>query len=53
MFGLFNSVVSLATDATKVVLAPVEITVDLVSAVSKPIAEIVKDLTVDIKSMKD
>jgi hypothetical protein len=53
MFGLFNSVVDLASDVVKVVVAPVEMAVDLAGAAVKPLAEAAKDLTKDIKSLKD
>jgi hypothetical protein len=53
MFGLLNSVVSLASDVVKVVIAPVEMAVDLAGAAVKPIAEVAKELTKDIKSLKD
>jgi hypothetical protein len=53
MFGLLNSVISLASDAAKIVIAPVEMAADLAGAVVKPLAEVAKDLTADIKSLKD
>ena len=53
MFSLFKSVVDLATDVAQVVVAPVEMAVDLTDAVVKPVAEVAKDLANDIKSLKD
>lgn len=53
MFGFLKSLTDLATDLTKVALAPVEIAVDLVGAVAKPLAEAAKDLAADVKSLKD
>lgn len=53
MFGLFNSVVGLATDAAKVALAPVEIALDLAGAAVKPLAEVAAVLVDDVKSLKD
>ena len=53
MFGLFKSVVDLATDVVKVAAAPVEIVADLAGAAIKPAAEVAKDLVADVKSLKD
>ena len=53
MFGFLNSAVDLVSDVAKVALAPVEIAVDLAGAAIKPLAEVAKDLTNDIKSLKD
>jgi hypothetical protein len=53
MFGLLKSLTGLATDAAKVVLAPVEIAVDLVSVPVKLLADAAKDLANDVKSLKD
>ena len=53
MFGLLKSVVELATDVVKVVAAPVEMAVDLADAAVKPLVEVAKDLTNDIKQLKE
>jgi diacylglycerol kinase len=53
MFGLFDSVVDLVSDVAKVVIAPVEIAVDLAGAAVKPLAEVAKDLANEVKSLKD
>ncbi len=47
--GLFDSLVGLATDAVKIVIAPVEIVVDIVSVPVKEIAEVATDLAKDVK----
>jgi len=49
MFGLFKSVIDLTTDVAKIVAAPVTIVVDVVGAGVKPIAEVVEELSDDIK----
>jgi len=51
--GLFDSLTSLVENTAKVVLAPVEIVVDLADAAMQPLAEAAKDLTDDVKSIKD
>ena len=51
--GLFNSLVDLTSNVVKVVTAPVEMAVDVTTAVVKPLAEAAKDLTDDVKSLKD
>lgn len=53
MFGLLTSLTGLATDAARVVIAPVEIAVDLAGAAVKPVAEVAKTLVADVKSLKD
>lgn len=53
MFGLFKSVVDLATDVASVVVAPVEIVADLAGAAVKPVAEVAQELVKDVKSLKD
>jgi hypothetical protein len=53
MFGLLKSVVDLAGDVAKVVIAPVVMAVDLAGAVAKPLAEVAKDLANEVKSLKD
>lgn len=53
MFSLLKSVADLATDAVKVVTAPVEMVVDLAGAAVKPVADAVTELAKDVKSLKD
>jgi len=53
MFSLLKSVVELTTDVVKVVAAPVEMAVDLADAAVKPLVEVAKDLTDEIKQLKD
>lgn len=53
MFGLLKSVVDLAADVTKVVVAAVEIVADLAGAVVKPVAEAAQELAKDVKSLRD
>lgn len=53
MFGLLNSIADLATDVTKVALAPVGVMVDLAGAVVKPLANVAKELVDEAKSLKD
>lgn len=53
MFGLLKSVVDLVTDAAAVVVAPVEMAVDLADAAVKPVADAAKELAKDVKSLKD
>lgn len=53
MFGFLDSVVDLVGDVAKVALAPVAIAVDLAGAAVKPLAEVAKDLTADVKSLKN
>lgn len=51
--GLFGSLFDLASDVVTIVATPVEAVLDLTDAAVKPIAEVVKDLGKDIKSLKD
>lgn len=53
MFGLLKSITDLTVDVVTVVAAPVEIVVDLAGAAVRPIAEVAKELTDEIKSLKD
>jgi hypothetical protein len=53
MFGLLKSVAELTGNVAKVVVAPVEIAVDLAAAATKPLAEAAEELTKDVKSLKD
>lgn len=53
MFRLFKSLTDLAGDVAAVVVAPIEMAVDLTGAAVKPLAEAANDLTDDIKSLKD
>lgn len=52
MFGLLKSIGELASDVLEVVVAPVEMVVDLAGAVVKPVAEIARELVDDVKSVK-
>ena len=47
--GLFE----LTTSVAKIVIAPVEVAVDLTNMVVKPIAEVATEITKDIKSIND
>lgn len=53
MFGLLKSIGDLAADTVRVVAAPIEVIVDAVDAVVKPIADVAEDLVKDVKSLKD
>ncbi|NML61809.1 hypothetical protein HHL21_12135 [Massilia sp. RP-1-19] len=53
MFGLLKSLTDLAGDMATVILAPVEVVIDLTGAAVKPFAEAAKDLAADVKSLKD
>jgi len=53
MFGLLKSIGELAVDTVRVVAAPIEVIVDVVDAVVKPVAEAAEDLVDEIKSLKD
>lgn len=53
MFGLLKSLTDLAGDVATVALAPVEIAVDLVDAAVNPQANAMKDLSDDVKKLKD
>jgi hypothetical protein len=53
MFGFLKSATDLATNVATVVLKPVEIAVDLADAALKPLAEVAKDLSADVKCLKD
>ncbi len=46
---MFKSIFGLAGDIVNVVTAPVEIAADLTRAVTKPVAEAVKDIVMDVK----
>lgn len=49
MFGLFKSVVELASDIVDVAVAPVEIAVDVTKAAVKPVADAAREITEDVK----
>jgi hypothetical protein len=51
MFNLIESIVSVATNATKVVVAPVEITLNLVNAALEPVVDAAKELNKDVRSI--
>lgn len=52
MFSLLKSITDLAVDVTKIVIAPVEIVVDVVSVPVALIAEAATDLVNDVKNLK-
>lgn len=43
MINFFNSAFGLVTDVAKIVLAPVQVAVDLTRAVTKPVADLAQD----------
>lgn len=49
--SIFGSLVQLASDAVRVVTAPVEVVVDLVGAGVKPIADTAQDIVDVVKDM--
>lgn len=49
--GMFDSLIDLATDAVKIVAAPVDVVVTVAAAAAKPVAEVVTDLAEDVKSI--
>lgn len=51
--GLFGSMFDLVSDVVTIVTKPAEAVVDVVSVPVKEVAEVVKDLADDIKSLKD
>lgn len=51
MFGLLGSVAELAVNVTKVVVAPVEVVVNVANAAVKPIAEGVAELVQETKDL--
>lgn len=54
MFGsLLKSVADLAGDVIDVVTTPVEIVADLAGAVAKPVAEGLREVANEVKSLKD
>jgi hypothetical protein len=53
MFGLFNSLVDLASDVVTVVTAPVKVAVDVTGAVVKPVAQVAEEVVREISSLKD
>lgn len=50
---MFGSLLGLVTDTVKIVTAPVEMVVDLVSIPVKEIAKVTQELVKDVKSLKD
>lgn len=53
MFGLLKSLGGLAADVVQIVAAPVEMVVDVAAAAVKPVAEVTRELVVDVKNLKD
>jgi hypothetical protein len=50
---MFGSLLGLVTDTVKIVTAPIEMAVDLVSIPVKEVSEAVQELVKDVKSLKD
>lgn len=50
MFGLFDSVLELASNTAKIVVTPVAVAADVLNAAVKPLAEVAEDLAKDIHS---
>lgn len=46
---MFDNLINIVSDVAKVVVAPVEISLDLTSTITKPIAELAEDLVQEIK----
>lgn len=51
--SIFDSIFSITGNIAKVVLAPVEMALDVVDAAVQPIADAAKDMVDDVKSIKD
>lgn len=51
MFGLLDSIGELASNVVKVVIAPVEVVVNVANAAIKPIAEGVAEVVKDTKDL--
>lgn len=50
---MFSSLFDVVKDVTKIVTAPVEVAVTLVSIPVKAVAEVTQTLVEDVKSLKD
>ena len=51
MFGFLESVSNLTSNVLDVALAPVQMTVDLATAATQPLADAAKELVSDVKSL--
>jgi len=51
--GLFDSVINLTKNVTDIVVAPVEIAVDLTNAAVKPLADAANEVVEDTKEALD
>ena len=49
---MFGSLFDIVRDVTKIVAAPVEMALDIVSVPVKAVAEVAEDLVKDVKSIK-
>lgn len=50
---MFGSLFEIVKDTTRIVTAPVEMVVDIVSIPVKEVAEVAQDLVEEVKSLKD
>ena len=48
--NIFESLISVVADVATIVVKPVEIVLEVAGAVTKPVAEVVTELTDDIKA---
>lgn len=51
--SIFKSIKNLAEDVVDIALAPVEMTIDMTRAATKPIADLANEMKEDIKEMVD
>lgn len=51
MLGLLKSAAGLVADVAQVVVAPVEVALDLAGAVVKPVADVAEDLAKEVKEL--
>lgn len=49
--GLLDSCLDLVSDAAKVVVAPIEVVIDVADAIVKPIAEVAQDVVEEVKDL--
>lgn len=49
MFGLFDSLVDLIEDTATIIVAPVQIAVDITAAAVRPVAELAEDVVTSVK----
>ena len=50
---MFGSLFEIVKDTTRIVTAPVEMVVDIVSITVKEVADVAQELVEDVKSLKD